>query len=52
MSLLQARNIRGFNGIRTHGLYVSASTEFYQLSYEDPSIWEQPKILSINPRKE
>ena len=36
-SLARKRKIQDFNGIRNHGLSVSA-VELYQLSYEDPYV--------------
>ena len=38
----------GFNGIRTHGLCVSAAV-LYQLSYEDPYIGLLPIYGSLSP---
>ena len=36
---------RGFNGIRTRGLYVCAAV-LYHLSYEDPYNGKQANLLS------
>ena len=42
----------GFNGIRTHGLCVSAAV-LYQLSYEDPYIGSRPIYrVHLNPWQE
>ena len=35
------KRFQGFNGIRTHGLCVSAAV-LYQLSYEDPYVRSTP----------
>ena len=48
----EKKTILGFNGIRTHGLWVSAAV-LYQLSYEDPYIGSRPIYrVHLNPWQE
>ena len=44
------KNPLGFNGIRIHGLYVSAAV-LYQPSYGDPYIGKRPIFVFILTRE-